>query len=80
MFILKVGSEEEKKNVMRNKGRLRGKEIWIEEHLTWEERKYRWKMRQIARKEEAEGRRTKIGQRKIWLGEGVGRRKRRLER
>jgi len=38
-----VGSTEEKKKIMQNKVKLRGGEkIWIEDDLTWEERKIRW--------------------------------------
>lgn len=42
---------------------LRGRAIWIKEDLTWNERKTIWRLRQIAWKEEAKGRR-------VWIGKG----------
>jgi len=35
----KLGSEEEKKEVMRKKNRIKGDQIFIENDLTWRERK-----------------------------------------
>lgn len=42
---------------------MRGKAIWIKEDLTWNEKKTIWRLRQIAWKEEAKGRR-------VWIGKG----------
>lgn len=42
---------------------MRGRAIWIKEDLTWNERKTIWRLRQIAWKEEAKGRR-------VWIGKG----------
>lgn len=70
LLIVKVGSEEEKRRVMQNKWKLKGGDIWIEEDLTWEERKIKWMIRRVAWKEEAEGRRVRVGQGKVWI-EGV---------
>jgi len=67
MVIVKIGSEEEKKGIMQNKWRLKGEEVWIEEDLTWEERKVRWKIRQLAIREEAKEKRVRIGQGGLWI-------------
>lgn len=67
MIIVKVGSEGEKRKVMENKWKLRGEEIWIDNDLTWEERRVRWRIRQMAREIELEGKRVKIGQGKLWI-------------
>lgn len=55
MVVVKLGSEEEKKKVMEGKKKLRGEKVWIMEDLTWEERKMRWKMKEIAKREEEKG-------------------------
>lgn len=39
MLIIKVKNEEMKREVMRNKGKLKEKEIWIEEDQMLKERK-----------------------------------------
>jgi len=41
--IVRVASEEEKVRVMQNKWKLKGGEL-IEDDLTWEERRIKWKM------------------------------------
>ncbi|XP_070168832.1 uncharacterized protein PF3D7_1120000-like [Polyergus mexicanus] len=61
MAVVTLGSMEQKRQVMENKKKLRGREERIEDDLTWEERKVRWRLREIARKEEGEGRRVRIG-------------------
>lgn len=61
---------EMKRKIMRNKWKLRGEEVWIEEDLTWEERRLRWKMRQFAIKKEKRGKKVRIGERGMWI-EGV---------
>lgn len=58
MVTVKVGDEEEKKEVLEKKGKLRGKRIWVEEDLTWGERRVKWKLREIAREEVMQGRRV----------------------
>lgn len=59
--MVEVGNEKEKCKVLENKKKLnsRGeKDIWIEKDLTWKERRGKWMMRQIARREEAKGKRV----------------------
>jgi len=60
--VVRFRTEEEKREVMRKKGGLRGERIWIEEDLTWRERQVRWKIREVARGEEGKGA-------KVWVGE-----------
>ena len=61
IVIITLGNVEQKRQVMEKKRKMRGREEWIDEDLTWTERRSRWKLREIARKEEREGR-------KVWLG------------
>jgi len=53
--IVRVESEDEKTRIMQNKWKLKGGELWIEDDLTWEERRIKWKLTQIARIEEERG-------------------------
>lgn len=52
---------------MKNKWKLRGEKILIEDELTWEERRSRWRVIQIAGKEEEEGRKVKLGHGRVWM-------------
>jgi len=70
LLLVKLKSEEMKRKVLIGRGKLKGKEIWIEEDLTWEERRIRWRIRRIANEEEAKGKRVRIAQGGIWL-EGI---------
>ncbi|XP_071578691.1 uncharacterized protein [Temnothorax nylanderi] len=67
MAVVRVGSEEEKARIIRNKWKLRDGGIWIEEDLTWEERRIKWRVNQIAWKARGEGKRVRIGQGKVWI-------------
>lgn len=60
--VVTLGSREQKRQVMKNKNKLRGREERIDENLIWEERRIRWKLRKMARREEKEDRRVRIGQ------------------
>lgn len=56
VIIVKMSSEEEKKEVMRNKHKLKGGSIFIGNDLTWEERKtqeriYKWAKEMRKKKE-----------------------------
>lgn len=55
MMIITLKTEKMKRKILKNKRRLRGKEVWIEEDLTFRERKIKWNLRQIAMREEREG-------------------------
>jgi len=69
--VVTLGSIEQKRQVMENKKKLKGRE-----DLTWEERKIRWKLREIARREEGEGRRVRIGYGGLQIDGGNGSRRR----
>ncbi|KMQ86086.1 hypothetical protein RF55_15041 [Lasius niger] len=62
MVVVKLGSREQKREVMEKKKRLKGRKIRIEDDLTWEERKVRWKIRAIAEEERRKG--SRKGERK----------------
>ncbi|KYN22887.1 hypothetical protein ALC57_04670 [Trachymyrmex cornetzi] len=63
MGVVTMGNMKNKGKISRSKEKLRGREIWIEEDLTWKERKMRWMMRQVIRKE---GGKAKMGQEGVW--------------
>jgi len=69
MAVVRMSSEEQKKEVMRKKWRLKGRKEIIMEDWTWGERKMRWKLEEIAKKEEREGKKVSIGYGKIKIGE-----------
>lgn len=65
MVIVKLGNEEERMEVLRKKRSLVGKKIWIDEDLSWEVRRVRWRLREIAREEEEKGRKTWVAHERI---------------
>jgi len=64
IVCVKLESEEQKREVMGRKSKLRGMKERVMEDWTWKERRMRWKLEEIARKEMAKGR-------KVWLGYGM---------
>lgn len=64
MALVSLRNMEEKRKVWEMKKSLRGRTICIED-LTWNKRKTRWRLRQIALKEEVKGRR-------VWIRELKG--------
>jgi len=68
MVIVKMATKEAKREVMVNKWRLKGKEIWIEEDLTWEERRINWRARRVALERGGKGNSVRIGQGGAWIG------------
>lgn len=60
MLLVKLGSEEQKWDIIEKNKILRGRRERIVEDLTWRERKIRWRVGEIARKEEA-------AERRIWM-------------
>ncbi|XP_024890348.1 golgin subfamily A member 6-like protein 22 [Temnothorax curvispinosus] len=60
MVLLKLENEEQKWEVMEKKRSLVGRKERITEDLSWEERRTNWRLREIARGEEREGRRAWI--------------------
>ncbi|KMQ83326.1 hypothetical protein RF55_20333 [Lasius niger] len=51
LMVVRLGSEEEKREIMGKKRLLKGSEVWVEEDLTWKERRLRWCLRKIAGEE-----------------------------
>lgn len=72
-----MGSREKKRQVMKNKNKLRGREERIDENLTWKERRIRWKLREMARREGKEDRSGGLQTNGKWWKEVNGVRKRR---
>lgn len=58
MLLVRLGSEEQKWEVVEKKKNLRGTKERILKDLSWGERRVRWRLREIARMEEAKGRRV----------------------
>lgn len=54
-----------KREVMRSKGKLKGRKERIEDDLTWEERKMQWRLKGLGEEEEAKGKRAKVRYGKI---------------
>jgi len=65
VVIVKLGSEERKREIMQKKNKLCGGNIFIENDLTWEERKSQREIRVWAKQQRAKGKRIKIGYGKI---------------
>jgi len=57
MLLLKLGNEEQKREIMGKKKNSKGKKERIWEHLTRRKRKIRYRLEEIARREMAEGKR-----------------------
>jgi len=61
---VRLEGEEQKREVMDRKSRLKGRKERILEDWTWKERRMRWKLEEIARREMEKGR-------KVWMGYGT---------
>jgi len=61
VIIARLGSVEEKREVMVNKYKLKGEEIFIENDLTWEERKVQERISKWSREMRNKGNEVKIG-------------------
>jgi len=61
VMIVRLGSAEEKREVMVNKYKLKGEEIFIENDLTWEERKVQERISKWSREMRNKGNEIKIG-------------------
>lgn len=68
-----VGTEDwqAKEKIMKEKSKLRGRNIFIDHDMTKEEREVQRKMRERARRKREEGKKVKIGYRKITVKEKV---------
>lgn len=70
VIVVKLESEEMKREVMINKCKLRGSNIFIENDLTWEDRKIQGKINKWAWEERNKGKEVKVGYRRVRV-EGV---------
>jgi len=61
VVIVKMDSEEKKREIMQKKNKLSGGNIFIENDLTWEEKKIQRKISVWAKQQRAKGKRIKIG-------------------
>lgn len=59
--IAKIESEEKKKEIMRNKYKLRGEKFYIENDLSWEERRTQEQITRWAKEQKAKGEEVKVG-------------------
>lgn len=50
MAVVKLETEEGKREVMRRKKGLRDGTVWIEEDLTWRERRSRWRWSRLRKR------------------------------
>ena len=65
LIVAKVASVAEKIEVMKNKGKLKGKWIYIDDDLTKEERETQSEIRKQAREERDKGKTVKVGYKKL---------------
>lgn len=66
---MKVKSEENKRKIMKNNGKLKGRDTrryMGRRGLTFRDRKNRWILRRFEKKER-KGRAVRVGYRKVWL-------------
>lgn len=68
VIIVKLDSEETKRKVMRNKNKLKGETIYIENDLTWEERKTQERISRWAKTQKEKGKGVKIGMGRVKIG------------
>jgi len=59
--VIRLASEEEKREVIRNKFRLKGGNIFVENDLSWEERNTQIKINKWAKEQKGKGLEVKIG-------------------
>lgn len=55
MVWVRVEKEEDKKLIWKKKRNLKSRKVWIEEDLTWNERKVRRKLSKVAKEERRKG-------------------------
>ncbi|EFN87353.1 hypothetical protein EAI_02127 [Harpegnathos saltator] len=67
MVLVKLGNWEEKRKVMELKKKLRGKKERIEDDLTVEERKTKWRTEREVEAERRRGKRVQMGYMKMWV-------------
>lgn len=68
VVVVKLENEDNKKEIMSNKNKLKGERIFIENDLNWEERKIQEKMNRWVREKREKGFQVKIGLGRIRIG------------
>lgn len=61
VIVVKVENEEKKREIMLNKNKLKGTTFYIENDLSWEERKIQKKINKWAREQRRKGEEIKVG-------------------
>jgi len=69
IVVVKFRTEKIRNEVLERRRLLRGRKEKVTEDWTWEERKMRWKLEEIARREERRGKQVRIGYGRIKIGE-----------
>jgi len=69
MVVVKFREERMRNEVLEKRSLLKGRKEWIMEDWTWEERKMRWKLEEIAKREEKGGKQVRIGYGRIKVGD-----------
>ncbi|XP_076651322.1 uncharacterized protein LOC143358230 [Halictus rubicundus] len=67
LVLVKLADREQKRKVMRERSKLRGKKERLDDDLTEEERRARWKIEREAEKERRKGRNVQVGYMKMWV-------------
>ncbi|EFN90024.1 hypothetical protein EAI_06600 [Harpegnathos saltator] len=67
MVLVKLGSVEEKRKVMEAKKKLKGRRERIEDDLTAEERKTKWRIEREAEVERRKGKKVQVGYMRMWV-------------
>lgn len=62
-----LGNKEERDIILKNRNRLKGRREWVEEDLTWKERKAQWKVREVAQILGRKGLNVRVGQGRVWI-------------
>jgi len=69
MILVELENFEEKRKIMKNKYKLRGKKIYVDEDMTRKERGIQKRVREWAYQEKKKGRMVKVGYAKAYIGE-----------
>lgn len=71
MVVVKCESFEQKRQIMRNKNKLKGTECYLEDDLTKEDRKIQTILRHKVKEERSKGKNVKMGYRKIVINNEI---------
>lgn len=68
VLIAKIENEEKKWEILQNKYRLKGEQIFIDSDLSWEERKIQERINRWAKEQRGKGREVKVGKGRVKVG------------